>query len=167
MDEQGCYSVELVKEQLVFSSAHFITFGDEVCESLHGHNYGVRSTVWGRLNEQGYVIDFIALRDSLAEIVRTLDHKVLLPERHPRILLETTQEEIIARYDTKRWVFPREDCQILPISNTTAELLASYIAGQLVNRMGSHLGGITRFSVGVDENNGQWGSFELVLPESD
>ena len=70
---------------MVFSAAHFITFNGNVCESIHGHNYAVKAEVVGPLDENGYVCDFIALRDSLAEIVATMDHKVVLPANHSMI----------------------------------------------------------------------------------
>ncbi len=167
MKRSGNFSVELVKPQLVFSAAHFITFrtgaGEEICESLHGHNYAVRCTVWGELNEEGYVIDFIALRDGLAEIVHDLDHKVLLAGSHPRIAVRQENGEIVAEYQGDRWVFPENNCRILPVSNTTAELLAMYISEKLVQRLSEHLRSASRISVGVDENGGQWGNFETVL----
>ena len=72
------FRVHLEKEQLVFSAAHFITFGDNVCERLHGHNYRVKCEVTGALEQNGYVVDFIALRDTLMKIVESLDHRVLL-----------------------------------------------------------------------------------------
>ncbi len=62
-DTNKTFRVELQKEQLVFSAAHFITFAGDICECLHGHNYGVRAEVVGPLDENRYVIDFIAFRD--------------------------------------------------------------------------------------------------------
>ena len=44
---QSTYRVLLQKEQLVFSAAHFITFAGDICECLHGHNYGVKAEVVG------------------------------------------------------------------------------------------------------------------------
>ena len=79
------YRVDLEKMQLVFSAAHFITFNGNVCERLHGHNYRVRVSVPGPLDENHYVIDFIALRDELQAIVNELDHHVLLPTDHSMI----------------------------------------------------------------------------------
>ena len=45
------YSVRLEKEQHVFSAAHFITFNGNVCERLHGHNYGVAVEVEAPLDD--------------------------------------------------------------------------------------------------------------------
>ena len=46
------YHVRIVRADLVFSAGHFITFGSDLCERLHGHNYrsAPRSTGrWARI----------------------------------------------------------------------------------------------------------------------
>src|SRR5687768_2653540 len=118
------YAVRLEKEYHVFSAAHFITFNGNVCERLHGHNYRVTVEVPGSLDENQYVIDFIALRDELKQIVDQLDHHVLLPTQHPMIHVEVGPTEVKATFEDRRWIFPLEDCVLLPVANTTAELLA-------------------------------------------
>ncbi len=158
------FEVSLEKESLVFSSAHFITFNGNVCERLHGHNYRCKCRVVGELDENGYVIDFIALRDSLQEIVNGLDHHVLLPTDHPTIKVANEGNEVVARFEEKRWVFPQEDCVLLPVANTTAELLAKWIGGQLLEKLDSKTkANIDRVVVSVDENHGQWASAELTI----
>lgn len=159
---QGKYRVLLQKEQLVFSSAHFITFAGDVCECLHGHNYGVKAEVCGPLDENRYVIDFIAFRDSLANIVRRLDHHMLLATEHPLIRVDVAEREVTVTFREKRWVFPREDCMLLPIGNTTAEQLAWWIAQELRQELKPRMGvGIETLEVSVDENHGQWGICKL------
>jgi 6-pyruvoyltetrahydropterin/6-carboxytetrahydropterin synthase len=154
----GRYRVLLQKEQLVFSAAHFITFAGDTCECLHGHNYGVKAEVVGPLDENQYVVDFIAFRDNLAQIVQQLDHHVLLPTQHPLIQVREDGQEVITSFREKRWVFPREDCMLLPIGNTTAEQIAWWIAHQLRAAMKPVVGElIETLEVAVDENHGQWG----------
>jgi 6-pyruvoyltetrahydropterin/6-carboxytetrahydropterin synthase len=156
------FKVQLQKEQLVFSAAHFITFAGDICECLHGHNYGVRAEVVGALDENRYVIDFIAFRDSLSEIVKRLDHHVLLPLTHPLIKVTPDDREVTVTFRDKRWIFPREDCMLLPVSNTTAEEIAGYIAGQLHAMLRPSVGDrIESLEVGVDENHGQWGTCKI------
>ncbi len=156
------FRVQLEKDTLVFSAAHFITFNGDVCESLHGHNYRVKCEVVGPLDENGYVVDFIALRDALTDIIGTLDHRVLLPAEHPMIKINDDGKEVLTTFESKRWVFPSEDCVILPVANTTAELLARYIAGELKSRTKSKFGDqISQLIVAVDENRGQWGVCEI------
>lgn len=156
------FRVLLQKEQLVFSAAHFITFAGDICECVHGHNYGLRAEVEGQLDENRYVIDFIAFRDSLAELVKQLDHHMLLPTKHSMIHVEEENDEVTVRFRKKRWVFPREDCMLLPIINTTAEEIAWWIASQMRDKLFSKVGPRLNFiEIGVDENHGQWGYCRL------
>ena len=157
------YSVRLQKDSLIFSAAHFITFGGGVCERLHGHNYRTWAEVHGRLDENQYVIDFIKLRDIMQEITASLDHHVLLPDSHPTIQVQQDDREVTATCGDRRWVFPREDCVILPMANTTAELLAKYIANELQSQLRAQ--GIplpSDIRIGVDENNGQWAIYHVT-----
>ena len=156
------YHVRLDKEFMVFSAAHFITFDGNICERLHGHNYRVFAEVHGPLDENEYVVDFIALRDSLKEIVDELDHHMLLPTEHADIRVEADEREVEVKFEERRWVFPREDCILLPLVQTTTELLAKYIGGRLLDALEQRLGARpTQVRIGVDENFGQWGVWEL------
>jgi 6-pyruvoyltetrahydropterin/6-carboxytetrahydropterin synthase len=168
VNASGRHAVDVEKEQLIFSAAHFITFGDNICERLHGHNYRVRCRVEGELNEHGYVVDFIALRDALQRVTKELDHRVLLPMQHPHIRVGEgdSPREVLATFAERRWVFPVEDCVLLPLSNTTAELLARYIFEQLGDFWAACGENLRRVEVGVDENEGQWGSYVWISTTS-
>ncbi|NOY42561.1 MAG: 6-pyruvoyl tetrahydropterin synthase family protein [Planctomycetes bacterium] len=165
MSEQ--YRVRIEKERLVFCAAHFITYDGDVCEPLHGHNYHVAAEVHGPLDENCYVIDFIVLRDTLQEIVDGLDHRMLLPTGHATIRVEEEDKEVTVTHGTRRWVFPREDCVLLPVANTTAELLARFIANRLLEKLDERTGQRpARVSIAVDECDGQWGIYETGPGES-
>jgi 6-pyruvoyltetrahydropterin/6-carboxytetrahydropterin synthase len=151
------YAVRLDKEYHVFSAAHFITFNGNICERLHGHNYRVAVEVPGPLDENQYVIDFIALRDELRKIVDELDHHVLLPTQHEQIHVHAGPKEVEAKFEDRRWVFPLEDCVLLPVANTTAELLARYIGLRLLDALEQRTSSRPKvLEVAVDENCGQW-----------
>lgn len=153
----GTYRVDLEKPSLVFSAAHFITFNGNICERLHGHNYKVKASIEGPLDENQYVIDFIALRDELQAIVDQLDHHVLLPTMHEQIEVVVEENEVTATFEDRRWVFPKTDCILLPVVNTTAELIARYIGLQLLDQLEQRLGARPdNLTIGVDENDGQW-----------
>ena len=161
----AAFSVRLAKEQHVFSAAHFITFAGDVCERLHGHNYRVNVEVFGPLDENHYVIDFIALRDELKMITDRFDHRMLLPTLHPLIRVATRGDEVEAVFtpDGRRWLFPAGDCLLLPVANTTAELLAQYIGQQLLDALAIRPGvRPKRLRIELDENHGQWGVCELT-----
>ena len=155
------YHVRIDKEYLVFSAGHFITYDGDVCERLHGHNYRVCAEVHGPLDENHYVVDFIALRDTLKEIVDQLDHHMLLPTGHPLIGVEADETSVEVTFHERRWVFPRGDCILLPVPNTTTELLARYIGQRLIDGLKSRTQAkFDKIRVGVDENFGQWGVWE-------
>ncbi len=158
------YKVRVTKDHLVFSAAHFITFNGNICERLHGHNWRVAAELTGPLDENGYVFDFIALRDQLQKTVDKLDHRVLLPTQHQKIKVSEENEEIQATFENRRWVFPKEDCILLPIENTTAELIAHWIGQQLLTVIGSQASSqIESIQIEVEENFGQWAICQLPV----
>ncbi|MCA9017291.1 MAG: 6-pyruvoyl tetrahydropterin synthase family protein [Planctomycetaceae bacterium] len=165
MNHSPQYKVRVTKDHLVFSAAHFITFNGNICERLHGHNWRVAAELTGPLDENGYVFDFIALRAQLQKTVDALDHRVLLPTEHPLIQVVENNNEIQATFENRRWVFPREDCILLPVANTTAELIAHWIGQQLLTVIGSHASSqIEILQIEVEENFGQWAICQLRVP---
>lgn len=159
---QATFRVEVSKEQFVFSAAHFITFAKDICERIHGHNYGVRVSVEGPLDENRYVVDFIALRDAVLKQTQALDHHVILPRDHREIIVTQDETETTVRFRERRWVFPNEDVIILPVINTTAEEIARVIAERVREQTAAQFGdALTMIEVAVDENYGQWGVCRL------
>ncbi|VAX39458.1 6-carboxy-5,6,7,8-tetrahydropterin synthase @ Folate biosynthesis protein PTPS-III, catalyzes a reaction that bypasses dihydroneopterin aldolase (FolB) [hydrothermal vent metagenome] len=160
------YRVRVTKDHLVFSAAHFITFNGNICERLHGHNWRVAAEVAGPLDENYYVFDFIALRDGLQKIVNQLDHRMLLATKHPAIKVTEQENEVEVRFEERRWVFPKEDCILLPIENTTAERIAHWIALQLQSEMLSEVkNSLSSLTIEVEENFGQWAICEMSMTD--
>lgn len=158
------FRVHVTKDQLVFSAAHFITFNGNICERLHGHNWRVAVEVEGGLDENGYVFDFIALRDAVQKIVLELDHRMLLPTDHPRIRVTADDREVTARFEDRRWVFPKDECVLLPVANTTAELIARWMAERLRAVLAAVAGHqVETLRVDIEENFGQWARCELAI----
>jgi 6-pyruvoyltetrahydropterin/6-carboxytetrahydropterin synthase len=156
------YTVRVSKDYLVFCSAHFITYEGDTCERLHGHNYRATAEVEGPLDENHYVFDFIALKNLMRQITDELDHHVLLPTRSELIQVEETARQVRARFGDREWVFPREDCVLLPIENTTAELLARWIAERLTDALASDKNfRPTRVKIEVEESFGQLATCDL------
>jgi len=113
------FHVRIAGDDLVFSAAHFVTLAGEQCEVGDNH----------------YVVDFLAVREMLRAIIGGLDHRVLLPAGHPSIHIVAGDREIEARFADRRWVLPQSDCLLLPIANTTTELLAGYVARRLLEEL--------------------------------
>jgi 6-pyruvoyltetrahydropterin/6-carboxytetrahydropterin synthase len=155
------YTVRVSKDYLVFCCAHFITYDGSTCERLHGHNYRATAEVEGPLDENQYVFDFIALKNLMRRITDELDHHVLLPTTSESITVEATDRQVRARFEDREWVFPREDVVLLPIANTTAELLARWIAERLTDALAREKNfRPTRVKIEVEESFGQLATYE-------
>ncbi|MDA0270045.1 MAG: 6-carboxytetrahydropterin synthase [Chloroflexi bacterium] len=156
--------VTVERIRLKFAAAHMATLGDEL-EPLHGHNYLVRCRVDGDLTDDRWVIDFSALKRAVREVCDALDHHFLLQERSPLLQVERDVEGWSIRFRNRAYRFPASDVVALPIENTTAELLAEYIAEQVVTRLASDgHGNLTKIAVDVEEMPGQAGGYARDLP---
>src|SRR5215472_16486833 len=151
IDERTLRKVKVEGGNLKFSSAHFITYSGK-CERLHGHNYGVLVEIEGELGKDQVVFDFTVLKRLTREICQQLDHRFLLPLRNPHLELIAAPDTWEIRFQERRYVFPRTDVVELPIENSTAELLAEYICGQLCAMLATYnTRHLRRITVGVEE----------------
>ena len=154
----SAFRVQVSKDYLVFASAHFITFRGHQCESLHGHNYRVGVAVEGTVDAEClFVLDFSVLKQITRRLVDEIDHKVLLPALNPKLSFRDEGDRIAVDYfGEPTYVFPRRDCALLPIQNSTAEMLAQYLGSRVRDELAvggySHL---TRLEFEVEENYGQ------------
>ncbi len=155
------YKVRVTKDHLVFCCGHFITYDGHQCERLHGHNYRAAVEIEGRLDENFYVFDFIALKARTKEITDALDHHMLLATRNAYIRVEESAERVLVTYKDRQWIFPRGDCVLLPIENTTAELIARYIAMRLLESLQQRHQYVPEIlRIEVEENVGQSATYE-------
>src|SRR4029077_16783326 len=166
MSESGTYRISVAKEDLVFAAAHFITFAGHRCETLHGHNYRAAVLLDGKLDpESWYVVDFSAVKKIMRKLVAVLDHKVLLPLENPRLQVATRDGSVHVTYENKpRYVFPERDCVLLPIPNTTVEMLATLLARRLVKELTeAGVKTLTSLELEVEENFGQSATYRMSL----
>jgi 6-pyruvoyltetrahydropterin/6-carboxytetrahydropterin synthase len=158
MTRRGAFRVSVAKDYLVFASAHFITFAGHRCEGLHGHNYRASVTVEGALDQEAwFVYDFTILKRIMRGLCDEIDHKVLLPLHNPKVQVVEEGDVVRVAYEGKpRYVFPKVDCALLPVTNTTVEMLAEMLTGRLrgeLEKTGAT--GITAVEMEVEENIGQ------------
>jgi 6-pyruvoyltetrahydropterin/6-carboxytetrahydropterin synthase len=153
------YRVTVERNTLRFAAAHMATFEGKA-EPLHGHNYDVSVKVEGELTEDAWVIDFAALKSMTRELCQALDHRFLL-QRDSRILeIEETDTRWKIRSSERGYVFPKADVVALPIDNTTAERLAEWFGGRLIEQLAEHgTTNVTSIAVTVEEMPGQSGSW--------
>jgi len=155
------YKVRVTKDHLIFCCGHFISYEGDQCERLHGHNYRAAVEIEGMLDENHYLFDFIALKKFTKAITDELDHHMLLATRNAFIQVKESLERVQVRYRDREWVFPRLDCILLPIENTTAELLARWIAQRLLETLRSERQFVPEvLRIEVEENTGQSATYE-------
>jgi 6-pyruvoyltetrahydropterin/6-carboxytetrahydropterin synthase len=155
------FSIEVAKDYFNFASAHFLIFSNGQREPLHGHNYQVSVVMEGELDPAGVVLDFIAFKPLVKRICDGLDHRTLIQTASPVITLRQRPHEIELRYRQQKIILPRQDVLLLPLINTSTELLAEYVAGQIRRRVRRNFpkSQIRYLEVGVEEARGQRGFF--------
>jgi 6-pyruvoyltetrahydropterin/6-carboxytetrahydropterin synthase len=163
---QSNFRVQVSKDYLVFASAHFITFRGHQCETLHGHNYRVGVAVEGSVDTETYfLLDFSVLKQITRRFVDEIDHKVLLPTQNPKLAFHEDGERLRVDYfGEPTYVFPKRDCALLPIQNSTAEMLAQYLGTRVREEL--HGGGFTHLTLlelEVEENYGQSATYRETL----
>lgn len=152
----GNFRIHVEKDYLGFSSGHFITYDGHKCETLHGHNYRARILLEGPVDENYYVVDFVRVKKMMKALCDEIDHRVLLAADNRLIGIERQEEGVEVRYKNRRFFFPHEDVVLLPIPNTTAEMLAQYLCGRALSELramgATHL---TAIEIEVEEAIGQ------------
>ncbi|HKK53347.1 MAG TPA: 6-carboxytetrahydropterin synthase, partial [Myxococcota bacterium] len=141
---------------------HFLIFPDGSKERLHGHNYHVDAEIGGLLTDKGIVIDFILVKPVIRELCDWLDEHWLVPGNHPELEISPRDDghtEVV--YRGARYLAPSDEIHVLPINNTSAENLATWIGRELKRRIAEHFGRtqIERLRLSVSETSGQWGVY--------
>ena len=152
------FRVEVSKDYTVFCAAHFVSYERGQIEPLHGHNYRAAAMVDGDLGENAYVINFTLLKRALRGVCDSLDHRLLLPTGNPLIDIQRAGDNFEVRAAGKFYSFPAADVVQLPIANTTAELLAEWIGGQVeaeLRAAGAWRPGLQALTIECDESIGQ------------
>lgn len=105
-----------------FSAAHQLRGYKGKCENLHGHNWRVQVVVSAeRLNEIGLVRDFQELKETVNELLSTLDHSVL-NEVFPFTEINPSSENIAKwLYDSIKKKLSNDNISVVSVSVWEAE----------------------------------------------
>ena len=126
------FAIRVGKEVLCFRACHFLVFGPESAEPLHEHTYRVAVDLGGPLDPNGMVADFTWVQPALQSLVQELDHRILLAGQDGRLRIRQNADQIEVHLGVHRWAFLRSECLLLPVSATTTELLAGYLAHRIL-----------------------------------
>ena len=117
-------SICKVTKLMQTETAHRLLGHPALCKFLHGHSYKWEVTVEGEVGENGMVIDFSLLKQSMEKVIRKFDHAVVLEHADP---LRTV---LIAACEEQRMV--------ITAYRPTAERMAQEVAVELSQMMNMH-----------------------------
>lgn len=156
------YRMVLAKEDFKFSSAHFTLFSEDRAELLHGHNYRVRVELSGEdLDAEGLLVDIESFKRTLRGLCARLDSRTLIPGESPRLHWTREGEAVGVRCGERVYSLPAEDTLVLPLANTSIELLARMFWHDLAPFLAGS--GVDTLAVAVEETAGQLCWYEAKI----
>lgn len=146
---------------------------------MHGHNYKVGVRVLGsrKIANDGYVVDFGNIKVVTRKVCKELNEHFLCPtlsdvmEITESPALDGRKETVtLTCQDGSTFVFPKDDCAMLPIVHATTEELAIYMWSRIVEGLNAEYliqRGIHAMEVIVAEAVGQEAVFRYEIPNFD
>ncbi|NHJ00632.1 MAG: hypothetical protein EAX86_00760 [Candidatus Heimdallarchaeota archaeon] len=114
-----------------FSASHAIV-SEAFEEGFHGHNYRIGVEIFGLIDNEDMIVDFLSLEDLLEKIVLEWDHYTLIPLNNSKLEFKESETNIGVLYGERYYSFPKSDIRFMKCKNITAEILAKTIALDLV-----------------------------------
>lgn len=148
------YRIAIAKEDIKFSAAHFTIFPDGQAELLHGHNYQVQVELSGAgLDGEGLLVDLESFKRTLRERCARLDSHTLLPSESPHLHWSHENGSVEVRFADRIYRFPADDILLLPLVNTSMELLARLLWDEIAPSLAGSR--VDTLAVSVQESAGQ------------
>jgi 6-pyruvoyltetrahydropterin/6-carboxytetrahydropterin synthase len=152
-------TIEIQKEDIKFSAAHFTIFSATERERLHGHNFHVQLAITVPLGDNGMRFSYKEVKDRLRALVATLDEYVLLPALSPFLKIDEDGNNYRVNFNDEILYFLKADTQLLPVRNTTVEEFARYLLQQFLQDTDFIAGNaVQQLVMKVSSGAGQWGS---------
>jgi 6-pyruvoyl-tetrahydropterin synthase len=167
------FEIHVSNDTFKFNAAHFVAFRG-YRERLHGHNYRVSVRMLGQrqIGADGYVIDFGNVKAVCKTVCKRLNEHFICPIYSDVLkITENTQDESvrIECEDGTFFVFPANDCAMLPLVHATTEELSIYLWAELLKGLNADYllkRGIHTMEITVGEAPGQEATFRLEIPPS-
>lgn len=152
-------TIDLAKEYLKFSAAHFTIFSATERERLHGHNFRVAAALTAPVGDNGMCFSYRILKDKLESLCESLDEYVLLPADSPYLRISERDAHYRVEFANEELLFPRSDTLLLPVRNATVEEYARFLLERLLeDRELIERHDIREVTIKVSSGPGQWGS---------
>lgn len=158
-------TIDITKEYLHFSAAHFTIFSATERERLHGHNFFVSAAVTAVVQADGMCFNYVELKNSLRELCVGFDEYLLLAGNSPYQQISDHGLNYKVCFADEEMYFLKADTRVLPVANITIEELSYYLLQQLLQdpRYGQNPD-IREIVLRVSSGPGQWGSSQWKNP---
>ncbi|MCY3841384.1 MAG: 6-carboxytetrahydropterin synthase [Gammaproteobacteria bacterium] len=149
-------SIQLAKEDMHFSAAHFTIFSANRRENLHGHNFFVEACAGGPIDANGLCFDYTLLKDRLRSLCDSLDETLLIAAQSPHLRIQEESDEVVVAFADETLRFAHRDVTLLPIRNVTVEELAHWFTAALTGDDGFASLPVETLTLRLSSGPGQW-----------
>lgn len=152
-------TIEITKEDLKFSAAHFTIFSATERERLHGHNFRVSLDITAEVGGNGMCFSYVDIKRRLRTLVAQYDEYLVLPAQSPYLQIVQDGANYRVTFNDEEMTFLCSDTLLLPIRNTTVEEFARLLLERLLeDGEFIHGNGVQRLVMKVSSGPGQSGS---------
>lgn len=152
-------TIEINKEDIKFSAAHFTIFSAGERERLHGHNFAVQLAVTAPVGADGICFSYKDVKTRIRALCEELDEYTLLPAQSPHLRIVEEAEFYVVHFHREKIPLLKSDTLLLPVRNSTVEEFARYLLQRFIGD-DDFLGrrNICAVTVKVSSGPGQCGS---------
>ena len=150
-------AIEVVRESLHFSAAHFTIFSATERENLHGHNFRLNGVFESEVGRDGLCFDYGDLKRILQGICDELDERFLVPSESPYLTVASHSGATSVTFNGETMTLPDRDVKVMPLRNITVEELANWVADRLGREEEFMALNIQQMQIKIASGSGQWG----------
>ena len=125
-------TIEISKQDIKFSAAHFTIFSATERERLHGHNFAVELAVTAPVGDDGICFSYKDIKTRIRTLCETLDEYTLIPLQSPHMRITEEGALYIVHFNGEKIPLLKSDTLLLPVRNSTVEEYARYLLGLFV-----------------------------------
>ena len=151
-------TIEIAKQFLHFSVAHFTIFSATERERLHGHNFRLAASITGEVDNNGLCFDYAVYKNILLKICQRYNEYTLIAQDSPHLTI--TDEGDFYQVTHNQITIPllKTDTILLPIRNVTIEELSHFLLYEALGdfKLIDQLK-IESFEMRISSSPDQWG----------
>ena len=151
-------TIEIHKQYLHFSVAHFTIFSATKRERLHGHNFRVAVSITGEVDDNGLCFDYAIYKKLLRDLCVRFDEYTLIAKNSPYLTITSDEQYHYIKHNDITMPLLKAETMLLPVLNVTIEEMSKYLLEEvlgdysLVDELKIH-----RFEMRVSSGPDQWG----------